>query len=1118
MNTIKETRGVGATCDVAAWMTAGLMLLMAGGEIQAQSQALGLDRHGPISASHGFPEWYQDATGLALEVGVPKSVPELNGGWLLLLPADAVYPEVFPGQFGAEHFYWTASASGNMRTTAGTTTVVFGMAHEAAFSTGEAAPGAQVVFTRTRLDVRSAPFSGTYVLETPYKTYEIPNQVAGQRIRLVEDIGVGVAPEGFELSLKTPIAPYLVPASSPGGPELPPVLFEGRSYIADPAQTYFVTGSPLNRNLLRLKGPGGQVLFETDRFNLTGRVRTTPLEGGMSLVRASRFDDGTNRRVDVFACGNPTLQPRLPGQPILGRTMATADVFLGGPTTNAQRVVSIPAGRTGVRFQTNEVGVCYYTSIPVTGEFPTEVSSRDQYGFIQKVPVEAMLSVLRADYSLQDKTLTVEAASGEFGAVLQLQVMGVDGLTSQSATFTERIVVPNVQAPPTSVRVVSAVGGSVTAPVTVGLPALGTGFGGTLQNQPPIASQDEFIVTLGVPADLDVLGNDVDVDADALVIVSVSQPVVGGVPQAVVTPLNGGRSVRYEPLAGGNANQLFSYAVSDGRGGSSSAQVRVRVNLPPVAEADTVFATDAEPTLINVLANDSDADGGVLTLVRATGSAAVEVSMTQGQVLYRALPAASAVESLTYVISDSQGGFATNRVFVTRNHAPVATSETLYGLVGATSRVDVLANDTDADGDGLVITSVVPPAVGTATISADGRTLEFSYGSVTAPPTVVVGYTVSDGKGGTASAQVTLLPNRAPVAVADAVTQTVNEWNTFAALSNDTDADGDTLRVVDVRATTGVTVQIPAGGRAVEFEVLAGAAGTLPVVTYTVSDGKGGVATSTITVNQPPTAGPDAVSMCIGEVKSVVLTSNDTDPNGDALVLSNVQAPAGLGVLSIVSGPLARTAIQITALSAGSHLINYTVSDGRGGTAPGVVQVTVQEAVNRNPIAVKDTCVGQSGEAVALTPLVNDTDPDGDALRVGSVTQPTQGTLTVDADGQRVWFTANQGASLIDQTVTYTVVDARGATSTALVTLTARDQVTVSQALCTGLRTWSLRGTAAPGAVVEVYNGAALLRRVTASSTGAWAASVVSAVPAPVNSVRVTSSRGGSLVAPVTNR
>jgi len=381
-----------------------------------------------------------------------------------------------------------------------------------------------------------------------------------------------------------------------------------------------------------------------------------------------------------------------------------------------------------------------------------------------------------------------------------------------------------------------------------------------------------------------------------------------------------------------------------------------------------------------------------------------------------------------------------------------------------------------------------------------------------------VGDTISDGKGGTAAAQVTLLPNRAPVAVSDSLTQPLNEWKTFAALANDSDADGDTLRVVEVRSTPGVTALIPAGGRAVEFEVVSVVPGTSPVVTYTVSDGKGGVATSTVTVNQPPTAGTDVVSMSIGEVKSVVLTSNDTDPNGDSLVLGSVQAPAGLGVLSVVSGPLARTAVQITALTAGSYVINYTVSDGRGGTAAGLVQVTVSPVLNRNPIAVRDTFVGQAGEAVALTPLANDTDPDGDALRIGSITQPTEGSVTLDADGRRVWFTANQAASLMEQTVTYTVVDARGATSTALIALTARDQVVVTQAVCIGLRSWSVRGTAAPGSVVEVYNGAALLRRVTASATGAWAASVVAAVPAPVESVRVTSSRGGTVVAPVTNR
>ncbi len=1100
-------------------MVTGLAILVGCGESRAQTLTSSLDRHGPVSPLHGFPDWYQDATGLTLEIGTPQSLAELNGGWLLLLAGDTTFPERFPDRFGPEHFYWSASVVGTMTTPVGSTRVVLGMAHEAAFSTGDAAVGAQVVFTRTRIDVGSAPYSGTYVLETPYKTYEIPNQVAGQRIRLVEDIGIGQAPEGFVLSLNTPIAPYLVPASSPGGPELPPVVFEGRSYLADPNQTYFVSGSPLGRNLVRLKGPGGQVLFEANRFSLTGRVRTSPLAGGMTLLRAARYDDGTSRRVDVFGCGNPMLQPRAPGQPKTGRRMASAEVFLAGAGTNAQGTLTVPIGLTGTPFRTNlNGGVCYYLPLPVGGEFPAAVTSRDEHGFVSTVPVEAMLAVLRADYSLEDGSLTVEARSGEFGAELQLSLIGVDGVTTQSGVFTDRIVVPNLQAPPSMVRVASAVGGSVTVPVTIGMPALGTGFGGVALNQPPIASPDEYAVTLGVPADLDVLGNDADADADRLVIVSVAQPVVGGVPQAVVTLLNGGRSLRYEPLPGGRGAQQFSYVVSDGRGGSSSAIVRMRVNLPPVAEVDTVFATDFEPTLINVLANDSDPDGGVLALVAVTGSSAVEASLTQGQVLYRALPAAGAVESLTYVISDSQGGLATNRVFVARNHAPIATSETRYGLVGATVRVDVLANDTDVDQDGLTIASLVPPAVGTASISADGRAIEFSYGAVTAPPTVVVGYTISDGKGGTASAQVTLLPNRAPVAVADSLTQPLNEWNSFAALVNDSDADGDVLRVVDVRATPGITVQVPPDGRAVEFEVVAVTPGTLPVVTYTVSDGKGGIATSTITVNQPPTAGADVVAMNIGEVKSIVLTSNDTDPNGDALVLGSVQAPTGLGVLTFVSGPLARTAVQITALTAGSHLINYTVSDGRGGTAPGVVQVTVSPVLNRNPIAVRDAFVGQSGEAVALTPLVNDSDPDGDVMRIDSVTQPGEGAVSVDADGRRVWFTANQAASLIEQSVTYTVVDARGATATAVMALTARDQVIVSQAVCVGLRSWSVRGTAAPGSVVEVYNGAALLRRVTASATGAWAASVVAAVPAPVESVRVTSSRGGSVIATVTNR
>jgi hypothetical protein len=449
----------------------------------------------------------------------------------------------------------------------------------------------------------------------------------------------------------------------------------------------------------------------------------------------------------------------------------------------------------------------------------------------------------------------------------------------------------------------------------------------------------------------------------------------------------------------------------------------------------------------------------------------------------------------------------------------VAVSESAFALVGAPTRLDVLANDTDVDGDALVVESVVPPVSGTASVSADGRAIEFNYGAVIPAGAVDVDYVISDGKGGTATARVSLMPNRAPVAVADLRTIPVGEWTTIAALANDTDADGDVLRVASVRASVGVTVQIIDGGAAIQAEVVPAAAGTLPVITYTVTDGKGGSATSTITLNQAPTAVVDAVVMNIGEVKTVVVTANDTDPNGDTLTVTAIQAPAGVAAVGFVSGAQAGIAVRLTALAEGDHSVGYTLSDGRGGTTAGTVRVTVAGVVNRNPVALNDAFVGQAGVAVAFQPLANDTDADGDALRIQSVTQPVNGTLTVDADGRTLWFTANQAASLAAQTVSYTVVDARGATATAQIALTAKDQVLVTTATCLGLRSWTFRGTASPGAIVEVFNGATRLARVTASTTtGAWSAGVLVTVPAPVQSVLVKSSRGGSVTAPVTNR
>ena len=84
----------------------GLALALAASSFSAHAV---LERAGPVSIAPsvgGFPAWYQDTTGLALEFCAPQNASELSGGWCLLLPDNvAVAPEAFPESFFIEHFY-----------------------------------------------------------------------------------------------------------------------------------------------------------------------------------------------------------------------------------------------------------------------------------------------------------------------------------------------------------------------------------------------------------------------------------------------------------------------------------------------------------------------------------------------------------------------------------------------------------------------------------------------------------------------------------------------------------------------------------------------------------------------------------------------------------------------------------------------------------------------------------------------------------------------------------------------------------------------------------------------------------------------------------------------------
>ncbi len=191
------------------------------------------------------------------------------------------------------------------------------------------------------------------------------------------------------------------------------------------------------------------------------------------------------------------------------------------------------------------------------------------------------------------------------------------------------------------------------------------------------------------------------------------------------------------------------------------------LNRGPLAVNDAYTIECNAPVTFNVLANDSDPDSDTLTITGVSTPGKGTTSITAGRVTYT--PAASscvgAVDSFTYTINDGKGGMATATVAVTinasvvvvpLNNAPVAVNDVFIVPCRNSLVLDVLGNDSDKDGDALTITSVTQPSKAGIAIGANGKTLTYNPSGVCFIDDTFT-YTISDGKGGTATASVTLI-------------------------------------------------------------------------------------------------------------------------------------------------------------------------------------------------------------------------------------------------------------------------------------------------------------------------------------------------------------------------
>ncbi len=178
-------------------------------------------------------------------------------------------------------------------------------------------------------------------------------------------------------------------------------------------------------------------------------------------------------------------------------------------------------------------------------------------------------------------------------------------------------------------------------------------------NHLPVANPDSAAIAWNQSIDVNVLANDTDSDGDSLSVTQVISEF------GTVTVL-ANQQLSYTSAADFIGTDVLVYSITDGKGGTASSELTIVVNgnTAPVTVDDSAATDDRTSLLIDVLSNDTDVDGNTLTLLSATaqqGTVAIEANKLR----YIPKTGFDGVDTVTYRISDGQGGEATGQVLIT---------------------------------------------------------------------------------------------------------------------------------------------------------------------------------------------------------------------------------------------------------------------------------------------------------------------------------------------------------------------------------------------------------------------------------------------------------------------
>lgn len=520
--------------------------------------------------------------------------------------------------------------------------------------------------------------------------------------------------------------------------------------------------------------------------------------------------------------------------------------------------------------------------------------------------------------------------------------------------------------------------------------------------------------------------------------------------------------------------QFVKYKAAFG-GAPSSAEGWIRVDVvdtlddKPIAMPDQAVIRGDQPITVDVLANDSDPHGGLLTVqtaevqtLKASDEDKLRVAVIQGRWL-RIVPQGplgSEPQAITYTIITGDGGnsrTAAGSVTVTHlpadEDAPLVRGDAATVRVGDTALIPVLANDLTQGGSTLTLATTVEGAsAGQLPVRGD----EAGQGDVgkafvignqvryVAPQTVdgqlkvTVTYLAKAGKGraeGSVSVTVTPEPTDAepssepqPTTIEGRATS--GDTITIPVPASGQDRDGDSVALVGLGSgpQLGRVTAITPKGITYQAFPTDDSVGT-DEFQYIVTDkyGKQGVGKIRVAVAPPgqtqiPVAVDDLVTARPGVPVHVDAIANDLMALSDKVKIKPIEDQPGI-TLTPDQGPITATA---PAAGAQPVTVQYQLTGNGGDGTLGTVTIDGQEGV-RNPPRLKDQLATTAdGKTATVDVLADAWDPDGGPgeLRVTSTSDPTAtfvgGVVSIPVQVQ-------------PRVLSYTVQDGDEATSAALI-------------------------------------------------------------------------------------